>query len=146
MPTDDDWEDTGVRSIPTRPATNPGRERASARAALDKISELGDKLDDHAEADKEALDAINEKLETHGKSLSSLEASAAATNASLAAMTSELRHVRQLELVRVEGHAQTGLETARTQRVAITSRAKVWIALIGAFGVGIGAAVKSLVG
>lgn len=142
-----------------RPASEKPSEKTpsggSARAALAKINELGRKFDDHARMDKEALDAIHDTLREHSGTLGDLRESSAATTATLVAIKDELLHVRQIQLlkvegeqkvqlVRVEGEVKTGLETARHQRIATSWRARILIALIGVLGAGVGAFAKWL--
>lgn len=126
----DGWdEDTGVGEVPNG---RSGQSR-SARAAFRAIAEVVKKIDQHAADDREALGKIDRRLEAHGETLGTLRESAAATKAALEAMTSELRHRRDLEKREIDGDTTARIEREKTARVRMTSRAKV---LIGLFTLG----------
>jgi chromosome segregation ATPase len=111
----DGWdEDTGVTDVPKL------AQSVSARAAFREIRELGKKFDKHAESDQAELKSIN-------TTLSDLRASSSGTQSALEAMTDELRHRRGLERLRSEAEA-TG------QVVKVTSRGRIWLAVIGVVG------------
>lgn len=149
---DDEWgDDTGVKSVPSRPgarpATQPGP-KASARAALERINDLRDDFAAHALADKEALARIDAKLDEHSETLTLLRESAAETKATLTVvrdMRDELRHARKLELVKVEAEVASGVETQKHRRMTTGLRYKALLALIGVLGTGVGALVHYLV-
>lgn len=104
---------------PTPPQSGkpPDDGRATARKALAKIDELGrrfeehtssfekhtssmtKRFDEHAAEDREQFRKIDEKLDDQNKVLATLRENSASNTATLAGLSSELRHKRELEVV-----------------------------------------------
>jgi hypothetical protein len=113
--------------------------RASATAAFHRIDELGRRFEEHAERDEKSLDDINMKLDAHGEVMSELRETAAATSASVGALSGELAHARNLQRIGTEAEAAKDVELVKLRRETIPWRYKMWIALFSTIAAALGA-------
>ena len=118
----------------------------SLRAAFHKMDDLRRRFDEHAADDREELGRINSKLDKHGETLVQLRESSAGTKAALDAMTSELRHVRELRLAGIEASTTKTVAVEQTGRERMGWRYKLALAVLGGVGTGLGIVLTKIVG
>lgn len=127
----------------------------TARAAMAKIGELSKKLDEHSKFDKESLEKIDEKvgklddkfdrkIDDQSTLIGNLREDVAGATSAVEAMTSEMRHLRDLRRVEIESKTTTTVALEKTRRASIGWHSKAAIAVVGVIGTAIGALLKWL--
>lgn len=119
-------------------------DRSAIRAVHRRMSDIDRRLAEHAVADREAFERLDQKLEGHSSLLGNVRENTAAMAAELRGMTADIAHHRELERVQAAAEAQTEIETVKANREAIPWRYKLWIAIVGAVGAIIGAIASIL--
>lgn len=153
---DDDWEETGQVEVPlTGAAPAPRRSpalvtlpargddgRATARAALAKIGELGRRFEEHSKADSEALTKIDTKLDAHGTTLTRLE-----TNLGwlITEREREREHAKLQAMADSAAQRQITAVEAREFREQQAHRRARWLVILGQFGPPLAAIISAAV-
>lgn len=121
-------------------ARHASRPCAPARAALAKVDTLAARFDSHVEASSEQMSGLSDDVRKLSSHVGDLRVDAARMQSTMDGISSQLAEDKQVRRAQTLAEIDDGNDRRKARRAFWT---KVAIVLVGFFGGGIGALIKS---